>query len=61
MSNITKYKPIFVLITAGLLFFSYNLMEKNKVGKSTKIIFWVSAIISIILLYYSNIMAFLTK
>jgi len=28
-SNMTKYKPLFVLLTAGLFILSYRLIEKN--------------------------------
>lgn len=61
MSHITKYKPIFVLITAGLLFLSYSLIEKNNSSRGTKIVFWISAIVSIIILYYPNIINLFNK
>lgn len=61
ISNITKYKPIFVIITILLLYWSYNLIKEKNSGKIAKIIFWVSAIISILLIYYPNIYGLLTR
>lgn len=61
ISNITKYKPIFVIITILLLYWSYNLIKEKNSGKIAKIIFWVSAIISILLIYYPNIYWLLTR
>ncbi len=50
-SNLTKYKPVFVIITALMLYWSYRLMEKKKANKNTQIIFWISAAVSILILY----------
>lgn len=50
-SNLTKYKPLFVVLTAIMLYFSYDIIEKKGANKVSKIIFWFSAIISILVLY----------
>lgn len=55
-SNLTKYKPIFVILTAIMLYWSYNLIEKKNSNKTTKIIFWISAIASILIIYYPTIL-----
>ena len=57
-SNLTKYKPIFVIITGILLYKSYGMIEKNNSGKATRIIFWVSATLAILALYYPTILGF---
>ncbi|WP_409227937.1 hypothetical protein [Gudongella sp. SC589] len=57
-ANLTKYKPIFVIITGFLLYKSYSLIEKNNAGKTTKIIFWISAALAILALYYPTILGF---
>lgn len=56
-SNLTKYKPVFTIITALLLYKSYSLIEKKKAGKTAKVFFWISAIISILILYYPFILS----
>lgn len=61
LSNITKYKPIFVIITAILMYWSYSLIEKRKSSKTSKIIFWISAILSILIIYYPTIYSFIVK
>ena len=60
LSNITKYKTIFVIVTAILMYWSYSLIEKRNSSKATKIIFWISAIVSILILYYPNIYGFIS-
>lgn len=55
-SNLTKYKPLFVILTAVLLYISYSTIEKKKAGKKSKIIFWISAILAILLIYYPTIL-----
>ena len=60
-SNMTKYKPMFVILTAGLLYWSYSIIEKKKSSKTTKIIFGLAAIISIIIVYLPNIIALVNK
>lgn len=61
LSNLTKYKPIFVVLTAILMYWSYSLIEKRNSSKTTKIFFWVSAIVSILILYYPTIYRFILK
>lgn len=60
LSNLTKYKPIFVIVTAILMYWSYSLIEKRNSSKTTKIIFWVSAVLSILILYYPTILRLFT-
>lgn len=55
-SNLTKYKPIFVILTAVMLYWSYTLIEKRNSSKATKMIFWISAVFSVFILYYPTIL-----
>lgn len=57
-ANLTKYKPIFVIITALLLYWSYSIIEKRNSSKGTKILFWISAIVSVFIVYYPTILRF---
>jgi len=57
LSNLTKYKPIFVIVTAILMYWSYSLIEKRNSNRTTKIIFWISAVVSILILYYPTILS----
>ena len=56
-ANMTKYKPLFVVLTVGMLYWSYTIIEKKKSNKATKIIFWFAAIIAIFIMYLPNIIA----
>lgn len=58
-SNMTKYKPLFVILTLGMLYWSYSIIEKKRSSKTTKIIFWIAAIVSIIIMYLPNIIGLL--
>lgn len=58
LSNLTKYKPALVITTATLIYWSYSIIEKRNSSKGTKILFWISAIISILILYYPVILRF---
>ncbi|NLY46647.1 MAG: hypothetical protein GX053_11795 [Tissierella sp.] len=57
----TKYKPLFVIITAGLLYWSYTIIEKKNSSKITKIIFWISAIVSMAVIYLPTILNLLAR
>lgn len=59
-SNLTQYKPIFVLITGILLYKGYSVIEKKNASRGTKIFFWISAVISILALYYPTILGFIS-
>lgn len=59
-SNLTQYKPIFVLITGILLYKGYCVIEEKNASKGTKIFFWISAAISILALYYPTILNFIS-
>ncbi len=50
---------MFVLITGVLLYYTYSNIEKKNAPKTTRIIFWVSAAVSIFVLYYPTILRFL--
>ncbi|MEW8974136.1 MAG: hypothetical protein AB2375_08065 [Tissierellaceae bacterium] len=50
-SNLTRYKPLFVVLTTIMLYFSYDIIEKKGANKTSKIIFWISTIVSILILY----------
>ena len=60
-SNMTKYKPMFVILTAGLLYWSYSIIEKKKSSKANKVVFWLAAITSIIIIYLPNIIVLVNK
>lgn len=52
-ANMGRFKPLFTVITVALLYWSFTIIY-NKDRKSsmvTKIIFWISAILSLIILY----------
>lgn len=59
-ANLTKFKPLFVLITGILLYKGYSVMEKKNGSKGTKIFFWISAAVSILALYYPTILRFIS-
>jgi hypothetical protein len=46
-----KYKPIFVFLSAGMLYYSYVLIDKKNSSKLTKAIFWICAALSIVVIY----------
>lgn len=58
LANLTKYKPLFVIITGVMLYKSYSIIEKKNAGKGTRIIFWTSAILSVLILYLPTILRF---
>lgn len=60
-ANMTKYKPLFVLITGFLIYRSYSMMEKKGASKTSKTIFWISSIIAILIIYSPNILSLLGK
>lgn len=59
-ANLTKFKPLFVLITGILLYKGYSVIEKKNASKGTKIFFWISAAVSILALYYPTILRFIS-
>lgn len=58
-ANMTKYKPLFTLITAGLLYWSYTIIEKKNPSRKNKVVFAISAILSILVLYYPTFLRLL--
>lgn len=58
-ASMGKYKPLFTIITGGLLYWSYSIMEKKKPSKANKIVFSLSALVSLLILYYPTFLRFL--
>lgn len=58
-SNMTKYKPLFTIITGILIYWAYTIIEKKNPSKRTKIFFWITAILSILILYSPTILGLL--
>lgn len=59
-ANLTKYKPIFVILTAVLLYYTYSLIEKRNADRKTRILFWISALVSVLIIYYPTILRWLS-
>lgn len=57
-ANLTKFKPLFVLLTGGLIYWSYSIIEKKNSGRKTKIFFWLMFIVSTLLIFSPNILEF---
>ncbi len=57
-AGMAKYKPLFVILTAILIYWSYSIIEKRNSSKATKIFFWIIATISILILFSPNILGF---
>jgi len=60
-SNMTKYKPFFVILTAIMMYWAYSIIEKKNPSKGTKIFFWTSAVVSLFILYLPTILGFLNR
>ena len=58
-ASMSKYKPLFTIITGVLLYWSYSIMEKKKPSKANKIVFSLSAVVAILILYYPTILRFI--
>lgn len=58
-SNLTKYKPLFTILTGILIYWSYTIIEKKNSSKKVKVFFWITAIVSISILYSPTILRFL--
>lgn len=57
-ANMTKYKPLFVLLTVVLIYWANNIIEKRAANKKNKVFFWIISIISILILFSPNILSF---
>lgn len=57
-SGMTKYKPLFVILTGALIYWSYSIIEKKNSSKKTKVFFWLMFIISTLLIFSPNILDF---
>ena len=58
-ANMTKYKPLFVILTGILIYWSYSIIEKKNSNKNTKVFFWIMFIVSTLILFSPNILGFL--
>ena len=58
-ANMTKYKPLFVILTGILIYWSYSIIEKKNSNKNTKVFFWIMFIVSTLILVSPNILGFL--
>ena len=59
-SNLTKFKPLFVLLTGFLIYKGYVSLEKKNASKFTKLFFYISSFVAIIMLYLPTIINFLS-
>lgn len=55
-AGMSKYKPLFVILTGILIYWSYSIIEKKKSSNKTKLFFWITVIASILILYSPNIL-----
>lgn len=60
-SGLTKYKPLFIILTAILLYWSYSIIEKKNSNRITRIIFWISAVLAILMAYLPTILRFFQR
>lgn len=58
-ANMTKYKPLFVILTGLLIYWSYSIIEKKNSNKNTKVFFWIMFIVSTLILFSPNILEYL--
>lgn len=58
-ANLTKFKPLFVLLTGLLIYKGYISLEKKNASKSTKLFFYISSSLAILMLYLPTIITFL--
>ena len=57
-AGMSKYKPLFVLLTGILIYWSYNIIEKKNSSNKTKLFFWIIVTASILILFSPNILGF---
>ncbi|AOT69774.1 hypothetical protein [Geosporobacter ferrireducens] len=60
-SRLAPYRNLFIFITAVLLFFAYRIIEKNPNNRNSKIIFWLSVLLVVFLLYYPTLSAWMVR
>lgn len=58
-SNMSRFKPLFVILTMAFLYWAYSIIEKKKSSRFTEIIFYIAAIVSVIIIYLPNILNFM--
>jgi methionyl-tRNA synthetase len=57
LGGLSKYRSLFVVLTGIMLAAGYWLMDSKKTSKSGKIIYWISALIAVIMLYLPTILS----
>lgn len=57
-AGMAKYKPLFVILTGILIYWSYSIIEKRDSSTKTRILFWIMAILSMLILFSPNILGF---
>jgi methionyl-tRNA synthetase len=57
LGGLSKYRSLFVILTGIMLAAGYWLMDSKKTSKSSKIIYWISALIAVIMLYLPTILS----
>jgi methionyl-tRNA synthetase len=57
LGGLSKYRSLFVIFTGILLAAGYWLMESKKPSKSSKIVYWISAVLAIFMLYLPTILS----
>jgi hypothetical protein len=57
LGGLSKYRSLFVVLTGIMLAAGYWLMDSKKTTKSSKIIYWISALIAVIMLYLPTILS----
>jgi methionyl-tRNA synthetase len=57
LGGLSKYRSLFVILTGIMLAAGYWLMESKKTSKSSKIVYWISAVLAIFMLYLPTILS----
>lgn len=61
LGGFSKYRSIFIVLTGVLLAVGYWLMESKSTSKSGKIVYWLSVVLAILMLYLPTILNLLQK
>jgi methionyl-tRNA synthetase len=57
LGGLSKYRSLFVVLTGIALATGYWLMDSRKTSKSSKIVYWISAVLAILMLYLPTILS----
>jgi FtsH-binding integral membrane protein len=57
LGGLSKYRSLFVILTGIMLAAGYWLMESKNTSKSSKIVYWISAVLAIFMLYLPTILS----